>query len=133
METLGERIRRLRLEKNISQRNLAKMVGTSPGLISFIERDRNKPNYRIIGRLAKVLGISTDYLIFGEEARSESMSDLIDRLKEDVTTSSQEMDITFTKKEKELISRYNILSRLAKLSRTDLEVVTEVLRRLEQC
>ena len=133
METLGERIRRLRQQKNISQRQFAKMVGTSPGLISFIERDRNKPNYQIVGRMAKVLGTTSDFLIYGEESSPESTEELIKRLKREIDEESGEGDgIRVTAKERELIEKHNLLSRVARLSLTDLEVLIEVLKRLEQ-
>jgi len=133
MELLGDRIRRLRCEKNISQRHFAKMVGTSPGLVSFIERNLNKPNYEIVGRMAKVLAVSTDYLILGEEPNAEQAEELINRLKREVAEESfNNTGLRVTTKEKELIKRFNLLSRLANLSRTDLDVIIEVLKRLEQ-
>ena len=132
MEKLGERIRRLRQEKNISQRQFAKLVGTSPGLISFIERNRNKPNYQIVGRMAKILGTTCDYLIYGGEASEESTEELIDRLKQELGTDNREQGgLPVSKKEKELVDRYNILRRLSRLSRTNLEIVLDVLKRLE--
>ena len=135
MEKLGERIRRLRLKKNISQRQFAKLVGTSPGLISFIERDRNKPNYQIVGRMAKILGTTSDYLIYGSEASSESTEELIKRLKKELGTdnnSATQNGLPVSQKEKELVENYNILSRLSRLSRTNLEIVLDVLIRVER-
>lgn len=133
MELLGDRIKRLRHEKNISQRQFARMVGTSPGLVSFIERNLNKPSYEIVGRMAKVLAVSTDYLILGEEPNTEHAEELINRLKREVAEeSASSANLRVTTKEKELIKRFNLLTRLAKLSRTDLDVVLEVLKRLEQ-
>ncbi len=133
MEKLGERIRRLRQQKNISQRQFAKLVGTSPGLISFIERDRNKPNYQIVGRMAKVLGTTSDYLIYGGEASSESTEELIKRLKKELgTDSSPQNGLSVTQKEREIVENHNILSRLSRLSRTNLEIVLDVLKRVER-
>ncbi|HHS51150.1 MAG TPA: XRE family transcriptional regulator [candidate division Zixibacteria bacterium] len=132
MEQLGDRIRRLRLQKNISQRQFAKLVGASPGLISFIERNRNKPNYLIIGRIAKVLGTTSDYLIYGSEASGESTEELIKRLKRELGTDSADKEgLKLSAKERELIEKHNILARLARLTRTDLEIVLDVLKRIE--
>ncbi|RKZ28913.1 hypothetical protein DRQ36_09750 [bacterium] len=131
MDTLGSRIKMLRQQKGISQRKFAKLVGTSPGLVSFIERDRNKPNYEIVGRIAKVLGTSTDYLILGEVNLAEPAAEIIERLKKEIAEESG-AGLKVTAKEKELIKRYNVLTRLARLSRTDLEVILEILKRIEQ-
>jgi len=122
----------LRLQKNISQRQFAKLVGASPGLISFIERNRNKPNYLIIGRIAKVLGTTSDYLIYGSEASGESTEELIKRLKRELGTDSADKEgLKLSAKERELIEKHNILARLARLTRTDLEIVLDVLKRIE--
>ena len=81
-KTFGERVRKLRLAHSYSQRELAKLVGISAGLISFIERDRNKPNYEIVRRLAIVLETTTDYLINGTPPRHKPPEEeLIERLR----------------------------------------------------
>ncbi len=68
-ETFGQRIKRLRLAAGYSQRKLAKLIGISAGLVSFIERDRNRPNYQIVRKLASVFECSTDFLINGEPSQ----------------------------------------------------------------
>ena len=115
METLGQRVKKLRINNNLSQRKLAKMVETSPGLISFIERDRNRPNYEIIARIAKKLDTTTDYLIFGDKKS--------DKHKE--TTK-----LAF--KEKELIEKYDILSRISSLSSVDQKIIIQIIDRMEK-
>lgn len=130
MEPFGERIRRLRTEKDISQRQFAKLLGISPGLISFIERDRNKPNYQIVGRMARILKVSSDYLIFGDDVESMSPNQLLDRLSKELYTEAGE-GLKLTPRQKELIEKYDILERLAKLPRVDFEIILEVLNRLE--
>ena len=130
MDLLGERVKRLRIQRGISQRKFAKMVGTSPGLISFIERNRNKPNYQITGRMAKVLGTSVDYLIFGEDTTIEPTENLIEKLRNEAFDENVE-GLPVSTKEKDLVKRFNILSRIASLPRTDLDVLMEILRHLE--
>jgi len=132
MEELGDRVMELRQQKGLSQREFARLVGTSPGLISFIERNRNKPNYQIVGRMATVLGTSTDYLIFGEEAYIEPTDELIDQLKSELFDDDAENMITASSKEADLVKRYNILGRLADLPRTDLDILLEILEKLEE-
>ena len=42
--SLGKKLRQLRNERNISQRDLARMAGLSPNSISLIERDETSPS-----------------------------------------------------------------------------------------
>lgn len=132
MEELGDRIMVLRQQKGLSQREFARLVGTSPGLISFIERNRNKPNYQIVGRMATVLGTTTDFLIFGEETFFEPTEELIDQLKSELFVDDAENMITASPKECDLVKRYNILERLAMMPRTDLDIILEIIERLEE-
>jgi len=70
METsfsLGEKLRRLRSERNISQRELAHLAGLSPNSISLIERDETSPSVATLQSLATALNIRMSYF-FEEEA-----------------------------------------------------------------
>ena len=63
MEQLGERIKTLRLEKALTQPQLAKMIGVSNGMISIWENNINEPKATYVKKLAEVLEVSTDYLL----------------------------------------------------------------------
>ena len=63
MENLGETIKYLRLEKGLTQPELAKLLGVSNGIISVWENNVNEPKATYIKRLAQVLGVSADYLL----------------------------------------------------------------------
>ena len=63
MEGLGKRIKELRLEKGLSQPQLAKLVGVSNGMISIWENDVNEPKASFIKALSIVLEISADDLL----------------------------------------------------------------------
>lgn len=63
---LGERLRLLRSERNISQRDLARMAGLSPNAISLIERDETSPSVATLQSLAAALNIRMSYF-FEEE------------------------------------------------------------------
>jgi transcriptional regulator with XRE-family HTH domain len=62
-ETLGQRLARLRKERGHTQAELAEKIGLIRGLISDYERDKRKPNYEMIIRLALALKITTDELL----------------------------------------------------------------------
>jgi transcriptional regulator with XRE-family HTH domain len=66
--SFGKKLRKLREEKNLTQEELANMVGVSLKTISRYEAGQSKPRYRkIYDNLAKALDTSHDYLVTDEE------------------------------------------------------------------
>lgn len=133
METLGERVKKLREAQGLTQRELAERIGTSSGLISFIERDKNKPSYEVIRRLSEVLGTSTDYLIYGKDALGR-LEELFERLKAEASMPyylDAENGNNLSAEQKELLTQ-NILARLSRLSRVDLKVILSIIEKLEK-
>ncbi len=63
MEILGQRIKELRIEKNITQPQLAQKIGVSNGIVSQWENNKNEPKATFIKKLAIALKTSSDYLI----------------------------------------------------------------------
>jgi transcriptional regulator with XRE-family HTH domain len=62
MLTLGERIRQLRQEKDLSLRELAKSVGVSAAFLSDVELGRRYPSDKHLAALAKALPTSVEDL-----------------------------------------------------------------------
>ena len=60
---IGQRIKQLRLERNITQPELAKAINVSNGLISFWENSVNEPKASLILKLAIYFNVSSDYLL----------------------------------------------------------------------
>lgn len=61
--SLGERIKYLRQLNNLSQNDLAQIIGTSQTQIWKYETDKNEPTSGVIIALARALNTSTDYLL----------------------------------------------------------------------
>ena len=61
--SIGERIRRLREAKRLTQDELAEMIGSDGNTISRWERDKLGIGSAYIMKLAQALGTSTDYLL----------------------------------------------------------------------
>ena len=62
MKTLGQRIRELREEKDISLRELAKKVEKSAAFLSDIELGRRYPSNEVLSDMARALGTSLEDL-----------------------------------------------------------------------
>ncbi|MBQ2898916.1 MAG: helix-turn-helix transcriptional regulator [Oscillospiraceae bacterium] len=73
---LNQRIRELRLAKNISQVKLAELLGVTKQSVSNWENDNIQPSIEILVKLAKIFDVSTDYLLALENSRSIDVSDL---------------------------------------------------------
>ena len=56
-------IRKLRLERNMSQKQLAKVVGTSQQTISRIENDVMSSPVDLLVNIADLFDVSVDYLL----------------------------------------------------------------------
>ncbi|MGH3050277.1 MAG: helix-turn-helix domain-containing protein, partial [Gaiellaceae bacterium] len=63
-ETIGQRLRRLRLDRGLSQRELA-APGVSYAYISRIEAGTRQPSVKALRRLAAKLGVTAAYLETG--------------------------------------------------------------------
>ena len=61
--TLGNRLKELRSEANLSQKSLANAIGVSQKAIDFWEKDINEPKASYIVLLAKFFEVSADYLL----------------------------------------------------------------------
>lgn len=77
IKLLSERLHDLRIGKRLSQRQVATLIGVNPSTISTYESATRLPSYSSLIRLAKVYGVSVDYLLGIEEKHS---ADLLNRL-----------------------------------------------------
>lgn len=75
VETIGERIRRERLDRQMTQRVLASKVGVGVPHISKVEADRENPSDELLRRLATVLGLEADELLLVARRLPQSMSE----------------------------------------------------------
>lgn len=63
MIEIGKRIRELRLEKRITQTELAERIGVATNTVSQYEKGLSKTSIDVIVNLAVVLETTTDYLL----------------------------------------------------------------------
>lgn len=87
--TLGAKLRNLREERGLSQRELARLAGVSANAISLIEREENSPSVSTLQSLAESLSVKMGY--FFEEESPESV--LLIKASQLAAVSSQGMSI----------------------------------------
>jgi len=63
---IGQRIKAAREQAHITQSELAKLIGLSTHYVSAIERGIKTPKLETFVAIAKVLGVSTDWLLQSE-------------------------------------------------------------------
>lgn len=66
MKTIGEKILILRENLNMKQKELADLAGITEATLSRYENNKREPRGEIVTRLAKILNVSTDYLLDNE-------------------------------------------------------------------
>lgn len=73
----GDNLKKIRGEKNISQGELADLIGIHATHISRYERNLTSPSIEALKKIANALGVSTDVLVYGttEEKAKNSIKD----------------------------------------------------------
>ena len=67
VETIGQRIRFLRLKHNMTQKNLAAALHVSESTVSYWECGKTEPSIMFIIQLVVLFQTSLNYLIIGNE------------------------------------------------------------------
>ncbi len=88
MEGFIDRLKLLRKKHNLTQRDFAKLIGSSQGNVGDWERGRSLPGAIAISRIVKQFDISADWLFFGMDDQYnqnavESLIPLISKLNKD--------------------------------------------------
>ncbi len=65
-------IKKLRVEKNINQEQLAEQLHVTRQAVSNWETGKTQPDIETLTRIAEYFGVSAEYLIYGQEPVKES-------------------------------------------------------------
>lgn len=108
----AENLKSLRNFKQLTQKDLAKLLGLSPNCICEWEKSRSEPSISSIIKLSDIFDVSIDYLLGLEDDFGVRTADA--------------MHDTYTSEEREIISKYRRLpDKIKKLIRDQLEVYGE--------
>ena len=89
LKALGKRIRTLRLDRNLTQEQLAEQAGVSLKHLGELERGRGNPTLELLDRLASGLDISMTEL-FDLEYQRPTDKELSERLKQMIDEATEE-------------------------------------------
>lgn len=76
MVEFGNRLKKLRKQHNLTQKQLASLIGVKNSIISFYELGDRIPSPQIVVSLALVFHVSTDYLLGVQREESIDISGL---------------------------------------------------------
>lgn len=65
MTSFGENLKQIRSDKNLSQGQLAEIIGMHSTHISRYERNLASPTIEVVKKIAEALNVSADNLIYG--------------------------------------------------------------------
>lgn len=76
MVEFGKRLKTLRKEKNLTQKQLSALIGVQNSIISFYEVGDRMPSPEVIIKLSHVLHVSTDFLLGVEKQEKQDLIDV---------------------------------------------------------
>ena len=81
MEQFGQRIKKKRKEKHLSQIEAAEKLGISPNHLSTLENGNSNPSFEVICDLCDLLDATPDYFFLGALHSNNLPQNIIDKLR----------------------------------------------------
>lgn len=81
--SFGARLKGLRLEKNMQQSELGRLLNITNVAVSHYENDNRKPTPEIISKVSDIFNVSTDYLL-GNTTSKRKYYDLTEKDEKDI-------------------------------------------------
>lgn len=75
---MGNKLKSLRIEKKLTQKQVADQIGLAISAVSSYESGSRYPSYDVLVRLAHIFHVSTDYLLGMTDKRNIDVTGLCD-------------------------------------------------------
>lgn len=75
---MGEKLKSLRIEKNLTQKQVADRIGLAISAVSSYESGTRYPSYDVFVKLSRLFHVSTDYLLGITDHRNIDVTGLND-------------------------------------------------------
>lgn len=80
---IGEAIKFARIDKRVTQEELAEILNVTPTHVKHLESGHRKPSIPVLFAIAKTLNMSVDNIIFAEKTKNDKlMTDIINAAKQ---------------------------------------------------
>lgn len=73
---MGHKLKSLRAEKRLTQKQLADRIGLAVSAVSSYESGTRYPSYDVLVKLARIFHVTTDYLVGMTDARNIDVTGL---------------------------------------------------------
>ena len=68
---VGERLKKARLDKKLTQENLSEQLGISVAFLSKVERGNSHVNLKRLSQICDILGVTDGYILNGSSSTSQ--------------------------------------------------------------
>ena len=75
---MGDKLKSLRIEKKLTQKQVADRIGLAISAVSSYESGSRSPSYDVLVKLARMFHVSTDYLLGITDKRNIDVTGLND-------------------------------------------------------
>ncbi len=104
---LSEQLKIIRKANKFTQQELADAIGIERSTYASYETGRNKPDVVLLSRIAKVFGVSSDYILEIDTTVPLNVEDIPVQYKK---KSGNQLVSTLSKEEKGVLAKYRLLS-----------------------
>lgn len=74
----GSKLKELRIQNGLTQKQLADQLGVTKSVVSFYERQERTPSPEVLRKMAAIFRVSTDFLLNIDRTKRLDVSDLDD-------------------------------------------------------
>lgn len=104
---LSEQLKIIRKANKFTQQELADAIGIERSTYASYETGRNKPDVILLSKIAKVFGVSSDYILEIDTTAPLNVEDIPVQYKK---KSGNQLVSTLSKEEKSVLAKYRLLS-----------------------
>lgn len=104
---LSEQLKIIRRANKFTQQELADAIGIERSTYASYETGRNKPDVNLLSKIAKVFGVSSDYILEIDTTVPLNVEDIPVQYKK---KSGNQLVSTLSKEEKGVLAKYRLLS-----------------------
>lgn len=121
---IGERLKQLRKERGLTQKQLAKELGISASTIGMYEQGRREPDHRLLSKICRFFSVSSDFFIEENGNRLPSSQTSASS----GLSSSQNLEEIFDDIQQKLSQQNGLMFNGMPLTPQDIERVMEAIR-----